>query len=136
VVTVNILIGCFDDSLDQQGYRDCCNVVQRLKDRFREIDILSDGGFALSKESFLLNWQMNKRYGGGGAPNGYPYFFAEMQVNFDLPVMSSQFDLGIWDGDVTPGRHNELPIPTPPPLEHDKPSVPPAIKWKEHLQDG
>jgi hypothetical protein len=132
VVTVSIIIGCFDDKLDQQGYRDCCNVVQRLKDRFREIDIIGDGGFALSRESFLLNWQMNKKYSLGGA-NAYPYFFAEMQVNFDLPVMSSQFDMGIWDGDVTPGRYNQLPIPTPPPLEHDKPSESPAIEWGDHL---
>ena len=124
-VTVQITIGCFDAELDQQGYRDCCNIIQRLKDRFRETDIIREK-FALSKERFLLNWQMNKRYGGA-----FPYFFAEMQVNFELPVFSNQFDLGAWDGDVTPGRYNQTPIPTPPPLEHDKHPVPPPIKFEE-----
>ena len=131
VVTVNITIGCFDGELDQQGYRDCSILVQRLKDRFREMDIVRER-FAISKSRFLLNWQLAKRYAAGA--NSYPYWFAEMQVNFELPVASSQYDLGIWDGDVTPGRYNKTPIPTPPPLEHDKPEVPPPIKWAEHFE--
>lgn len=131
VVTVNIIIGCFDAELDQQGYRDCCNLVQRLKDRFREVDVINEA-FALSKENFLLNWQLNRRVLAGTA-NSYPYFFAEMQINFDLPVMMTQFDLGIWDGDVTPGRYNETPIPSEPPLEHDKLPTPPPIKWVEEF---
>jgi hypothetical protein len=132
-VTVHITIGCFDAELDQQGYRDCCNLIQRLKDRFREIDILQEA-FALSKEHFLLNWQMNKRYGGTGGANSYPYFFAEMQINFELPVAIPQFDLSTWDGDVTPGRYNQTPIPTPPPVEHDKHPTPPPIKWVETFE--
>lgn len=129
-VTVNITIGCFDAELDQQGYRDCCNLIQRLKDRFREVDIVRER-FALSKERFLLSWQMNKRFDVRGNTNSYPYFFAEMQINFDMPVAMNQFDLGMWDGDVTPGRYNETPIPTPAPVEHDKHPVPPPIKWEE-----
>jgi hypothetical protein len=132
VVTISIIIGCFDAELDQQGYRDCCNLVQRLKDRFREVDII-DESFSISKEHFLLNWQLNRRSSAVGSNNSYPYFFAEMQINFDLPVMMTQFDLGIADGDVTPGRYNETPVPTPPPLEHDKLPVPPPIKWEEQF---
>ena len=132
-VTVNITIGCFDAELDQQGYRDCCNLIQRLKDRFREVDIVRER-FALSKERFLLSWQMNKRYGGTGGANSYPYFFAEMQINFEIDIMETQFTVGIWDGDVTPGRYNETPIPTTPPLEHDKHPVPPPFKWEETFE--
>jgi hypothetical protein len=106
VVTVHIAIGCFDDTRDQQGYRDCCNLVQRLKDRLREIDIIG-GTFMVSKESLLLNWQLAKQ-----SANTFPYFFAEMQVNFELPVMMTQFDLTTGDGDTTVGRYNELPIPS------------------------
>lgn len=129
IVTVSIIIGCFDDGLDQQGYRDCCNIVQRLKDRFREADIIREA-FSLSRESFLLNWQLNRR-GYVQGSNSYPYFFAEMQINFELPVMMTQFDVGIWDGDKTAGRLNETPIPSEPPLEHDKLPTPPPIKWVE-----
>jgi len=131
IVTVNITIGCFDSELDQQGYRDCCNLVQRLKDRFREVDIINEA-FSISREHFLLNWQFLRMSGPGGS-NSFPYFFAEMQVAFELPVMSTQFDVGIWDGDKTPGRYNESPIPSEPPLEHDKLPVPPPIKWEEQF---
>lgn len=132
LVTVSIVIGCYDANLDQQGYRDCCNVLQRLKDRFREIDIIREA-FPLR---YPLNWQMNKKYGSSGSPaiNAYPYFFAEMQLIFELTGMTSQFDLGAWDGDVTPGRYNTVPIPTPPPLEHAKHPTEPPIKWVEKFE--
>lgn len=131
VVTISIVIGCFDAGLDQQGYKDCINLVQRLKDRFREVDIIYES-FGLSKEHFLLNWQINRRNALAGN-NSFPYYFAEMQVNFELPVMMTQFDLGVADGDVTPGRYNQTPVPTPPPLEHDKLPTPPPIKWVEEF---
>lgn len=113
LVTVNILIGIFDDGLNQQGYRDCCNLLQRIKDRIREVDII--------RERFPwrppLNWQLNKKYGGPGT-NSYPYFFAELQVNFALPAMTSQFDTTAGDGDVEIGRYNEdLLVPTAPASE-------------------
>ena len=102
LVTVNIVIGCFDADLDQQGYRDCCNLVQRLKDRFREVDII--------RERFPvrlpLSWQMNKKYG-GSERNAYPYFFAEMQLDFELGTTDTQFDIDAGSGDVTAGRFNE-----------------------------
>ena len=108
-VTVNMMIGCFDAGLDQQGYRDCCNILQRLKDRLRESDIIRER-FPLRMP---LNWQLSKHYGGSGT-NSFPYFFAEMQVNFELPVaLPNQFDYGIYEGDRKwPGR---LDYPLPPP---------------------
>ena len=79
-VTVTIIIGCYDHALDQQGYRDCVNIVQRLKDRFCEVNII--------RERFPvyppITWRLNPR-GAGGAMNSYPYFFAEMSVAFGLP---------------------------------------------------
>jgi hypothetical protein len=124
---VNILVGCFDANRDQQGYRDCVNVVQRLKDRFREIDII--------RERFTwtppLNWMINRHLGSEGM-NAFPYYFADMTVHFLLPVMTTQYDVTVGDGDVTPGRYNSVPIPTPAPNEHWKHEVPPTIEWDEH----
>jgi hypothetical protein len=127
VVMIHIVVGCFDANLDQQGYRDCCNIVQRIKDRLIEESIIRER-FPLRMP---MNWQLNKRYGGAGM-NSYPYFFGELQASFELPIMSPQFDVGIWDGDVTPGRYNSTPIPTPPPLQHSEHPTPPPIKWEEH----
>lgn len=99
-VTVYFLIGCFDDTLTQQGYRDCCNLLQRIKDRIREVDLI--------RERFPwrppLRWQLNPRSG----VNSYPYFFAEMQCDFELPAMTSQYDDTPYEGDRMPGRYNEV----------------------------
>ena len=128
MVTVNLVAGCFDANRDQQGYRDCCNVLQRLKDRFREIDIIRDR-FALR---YPVRWQINNR-SGGTQTNTFPYFFGELQLLFELcPAMTTQFDVSIGDGDVTPGRYNALPIPTPEPNEHWKHPVPPPVKIIDH----
>jgi hypothetical protein len=64
--------------------------------------------------------------------NTFPYFFADMTVRFLLPVMTTQYDVGPDDGDVTPGRYNSVPIPTPTPNEHWKPEVPPTIEIDDH----
>jgi hypothetical protein len=123
---ISIIVGCYDANRDQQGYRDCCNVVQRLKDQFREVDII--------RQRFIwtppLSWTINRRIGSEGM-NAFPYFFADMTVRFLLPVMMTQYDVTAVDGDVTPGRYNSVPIPTPTPNEHWKHEVPPVIEWEE-----
>jgi hypothetical protein len=125
--SINIMVGCFDANRDQQGYRDCCNVVQRLKDRFREVDII--------RERFIwappLTWTINRRIGNEGM-NAFPYFFADMTVHFLLPVMMTQYDVTAVDGDVTPGRYNITPIPTPAPNAHWDLGHGPMITIDEH----
>jgi hypothetical protein len=127
LATVSVIVCCFDKNRDQQGYRDCVNVVQRLKDRFREVDII--------RERFIwtppLSWSINRRLGGPGM-NTFPYFFADMTAHFLLPVMTTQYDVTAVDGDVTPGRYNSVPIPTPTPNEHWKHEVPPMIEIDDH----
>lgn len=107
-VETEILIGCFDDERDQQGYRDVTNIVQRLRDRFREQSIVRER-FPIRMP---LKWIVNRFYG-GGTTNYYPYFFGELTLYFELPVMAPQYDVGLLDGEATPGRLNQTPIPTP-----------------------
>jgi hypothetical protein len=98
LVTVEIIVGTFDDSLEQQGYVDCLELVSRIKDRIKEQSIVRKR-FPLR---FPFNWQLHKHY--DTHQNSFPYFFGEMQVNFRLPSMISQYDKGFMDGDLTPGR--------------------------------
>lgn len=105
MVTVEIIIGTFDDRLNQQGGRDCLNLVERIKQRLREQSIVRER-FPIRMP---LNWQVNKRISSGsqgGEYNAYPYFFAEMQVDFALPVMASQFETDTMSPDSLPGRFN------------------------------
>jgi hypothetical protein len=107
LVEVEVAIGAFDKKLDQQGFRDVTNMVQRLKDRIREVNIIRER-FPIRMP---LKWEINK-FVGGAASNYFPYFFGEMLLVFELPVMASQFDVGIMDGDTIPGRYNQFPIPS------------------------
>jgi hypothetical protein len=100
LVVVEIIVGTFDDALDQQGYVDCLQLVERLMQRFREQSILRQR-FPLR---LPLNWQLHKHY--DTHQNNFPYFFGEMQIQFWLRVMTSQYDKGAMDGDLTPGRYD------------------------------
>lgn len=111
-VQVGLVVGCYDGSLDQQGYRDCMNVVQRLKDRFGEAGIIRER-FPVRAP---ITWRINPRGGAAGATNAYPYFFAEMTVVFGLPVNENQYACTVGDGDITPGRFNTWPELTVNPL--------------------
>lgn len=107
LVEVDVLIGCFDDTKDQQGYRDVINVIQRLKDRVSEVSIIRER----FPRRLPIKWVVN-RYVGGVSTNYYPYFFGEMTFMFELPVMVSQYDVDYMTGAETPGRYNEFPIPS------------------------
>ena len=75
-VTVEVTVGTFDDSLDRQGYRDAMQLVERIKQRIREQSIVRKR-FPLRMP---LNWQMVKNASQG------VYFFATIQLTFELPI--------------------------------------------------
>jgi hypothetical protein len=102
-VTVELLIGVYDDTRDQQGSRDCLNIIERIKQRLREQDIVRQR-FPIRMP---LNWQVNKRQTDkSGEYNAYPYFFGEMQIDFELPTAASQYEADIMTPDVMEGRFN------------------------------
>lgn len=103
-VTVEIIIGVYDDELDQQGSRDALQLVTRIAQRIREQQIVGEK-FSVRMP---LNWQINKRAASGptGDYNSYPYYFAEMQVDFELQVPDNQFTPTAWMGDDIVGRYN------------------------------
>lgn len=110
LTTVNFIIGCFDDTRDQQGYRDVANVIQRLKDGFRFSDIIRDS-FPIRMP---LKWANNKRYSAQGGTNSYPYFFGEMDLIFEMEIAASQFDATFYTGDVNEGQFRRPHLsPTP-----------------------
>ena len=117
-VTVEILLGVFDDSLDQQGSRDALNLVNRIKTRIREASIIRQR----FRVVMPLNWQINKRQSAGptGQYNAYPYYFAEMQVDFELPTPETQYVADSMTPDYMPGRFN-VPYDWPPhPTPHER----------------
>ena len=99
-VTVEVIIGCFDDSLDQQGYSDVVNLVQRLKERLRFEDIIRER-FPIRMP---LQWEINRKASqAGSGVNAYPYWFGEMQLTFEMEVATSQYDAEFTTGDLMEG---------------------------------
>jgi hypothetical protein len=107
IAEVEVIVGVFDDTPDQQGYRDVTNIVQRLKDRLREQDIIREQ-FPLRMP---LKWEINRFYG-GASTNYFPYFFGELLLCFELPVPKSQYEESFLSGETNRGRFNEFPIPS------------------------
>lgn len=109
-ITIEVLIGTFDDSLDQQGGRDCLQIIERIKSRIREKSIVRDR-FDIHMP---LNWETNLKTQriGNTDYNTFPYYFGEMQLLFHIPVPTSQYDANIGTGDVMEGRY-DVPINVP-----------------------
>jgi hypothetical protein len=109
---VEVLIGTFDKTPDQQGFKDVLNIVQKMKDRLREVSIVRER-FPLRMP---LKWEVNRFYGGGSS-NYFPYFFGEMLLTFETGTFAgNQFDVTTMTGETTPGRYNEFPIPYTTPI--------------------
>lgn len=106
-VTVELLIGTFDSALDQQGSRDCLQLIERIKQRIRQQNIVRQR-FPIRMP---LNWQVNKRGSEGAGMNSFPYFFGEMQIDFELPVAASQYDATKVTPDVMQGPFDVPYIP-------------------------
>jgi hypothetical protein len=100
LATVNIVVGTFDDTKDEQGYLDALLLVNRIDDRIREESILRER-FALQMP---LKWVINRH-------NTHPYWFGELTILFSLPVMTSQFAPNAYTGDTLGGTYNERARP-------------------------
>lgn len=76
--TVNlvIIIGVYDGELDQQGYRDAMNIIQKIYERFQKNPNLN--GKAVYSGEF--SWAMQE--------DGYfPYFFAACSLQFQIAAI-------------------------------------------------
>lgn len=102
VLTTELLIGVYDEALDQQGSRYVLNLVTRIKDRIREQSIIRQR----YRLGFPINWQVNKRIAKGNDYVSFPYYFAEMQIDFQDSVMGSQYEATSMSPDVMEGRYN------------------------------
>lgn len=109
-VTCEIIIGVYDNELNQQGSRDALQLVTRIAQRIREQGRIAQK-FPIRMP---LNWQVNKRAASGptGDYNAYPYYFAEMQLDFELPIISDQATPATWMGDDIEQRYETIKSPS------------------------
>lgn len=110
-VTVELLICIFDDTIKpQQGYKDVIQLIYRIKSRLKEQGILRTK-FPLR---LPVNWQVNQRSKSMGSPTSYnefPYYFGEMQMDFEVRLPTSQYEATTMTPDVAQGRYDTSMIP-------------------------
>jgi hypothetical protein len=104
-VYVSVIVGTFDDNKEQQGYRDCQLLVQRINDRVREQSIIRQR-FQIQMP---LIWEINRTYTSG--QNAFPYWFGDLTLIFRMPVMTSQFAPNAYTGDTLGGMYDERATP-------------------------
>lgn len=76
LVNVVFIVGVMDDKYEQQGYRDCMNVYQKIYQRFQQNPNLN--GKAVFNGEF--HWA-NQEDG------YYPYFFGACSLSFKIPAI-------------------------------------------------
>ena len=76
VVKLVIVIGIWNDSLDNQGYRDVSNIIQKIYERFQTKPNLN--GKAVFDGEF--NWMLQE-------DNYYPYSFGACSLTFNIAAI-------------------------------------------------
>lgn len=78
VVRVLLMIGIYDDNIQNQGYSDLMNVIEKIKNHFEEFPLLKCKYNRLTSESYPLKWTLAEE-------DTYPYYFAGIEMSFAMP---------------------------------------------------
>lgn len=70
-VSVYLLIGVYDDHLDNQGVKDVFNVIQKIEERFSKNPILA----RRYECTYPMKWAMQEE-------ESFPYFFGGLELKF------------------------------------------------------
>lgn len=74
-----IVIGLYDNNLNNQGYRDILHIINMIYERFAENPCLCKKYIA--KEPF--NWALQDE-------ETHPYFFGGIELSFDIPAVKRE----------------------------------------------
>lgn len=102
-IQMEILVGIYDGGLNEQGNRDCLNLITRIMNRIREQSIIRNR----YRLGFPMNWQLNVRASSGQDNySTFPYYFAEIHIPFKDTVPGSQYETTTMSPDSSIGRFN------------------------------
>ena len=80
VVDINLLIGVYDKTHDNQGHRDILNIIQKIYERFAKNPILAAHYECL----YPMQWALQDE-------ESFPYFFGGMALKFStLPTIERE----------------------------------------------
>lgn len=76
IVHVVLIVGVMDDAKDQQGYRDCMNIYQKIYQRFSQNPNLNGKGIFVGE----FKWANQE-------DDYFPYFFGACTLDFKIPAI-------------------------------------------------
>lgn len=82
-VRVGFVIGIFDESLNNQGYKDVFNIIDRIRQRFEKNPILCKRYCRLHSEQYPIHWTTSDE-------DTHPYFFGGVEMTFAIPTIEQE----------------------------------------------
>jgi hypothetical protein len=78
-ISILVLIGMFNDSLENNGHKDVLNIIDKIKERFEKNPLL-DHRYTFHQPS---DWALQDE-------ESFPYFFGAMNLNFYTPAVQKE----------------------------------------------
>lgn len=78
MVSVIVIIGIWDDSMDMQGHRDVMNIIQKIYQRFHENSDLNRKAAYAGKFKWAIQEDLDECY---------PYYFGACSMDFQIPAI-------------------------------------------------
>lgn len=74
-VQVMLILGCFDDDLNNNGHTTLLEIIQKIEERFLKNPILSKQFMFLNDEQHPFEWALQEE-------ESFPYFFGAISMSF------------------------------------------------------
>nr|WP_298053726.1 hypothetical protein [uncultured Lachnoanaerobaculum sp.] len=82
-VQVMLILGCFDDNINNDGHEILLELIQKIEERFLKNPILSKQFMFLNDEQHPFEWALQEE-------ESFPYFFGAISMSFRTPTIRKE----------------------------------------------
>lgn len=82
-VQVMLILGCFDDNVNNDGHEILLELIQKIEERFLKNPILSKQFMFLNDEQHPFEWALQEE-------ESFPYFFGAISMSFRTPTIRKE----------------------------------------------
>ncbi|KXB60616.1 hypothetical protein [Lachnoanaerobaculum saburreum] len=82
-VQVMLILGCFDDNINNDGHEILLELIQKIEERFLKNPILSKQFMFLNDEQHPFEWALQEE-------ESFPYVFGAISMSFRIPTIRKE----------------------------------------------
>lgn len=82
-VQVMLILGCFDDNVNNDGHEILLELIQKIEERFLKNPILSKQFMFLNDEQHPFEWALQEE-------ESFPYFYGAISMSFRTPTIRKE----------------------------------------------